>query len=138
MNAARRRRVQPLPTPSIILSHPTLSLQSLAVNLTLDEYRHAVQASSLAEQLASSAAPTGAAGGGAAAPAASLSHLTITSADLDSMGLCTHCRYPCYLSGMPACEASHYLQMCVGASSGRAGRVVGQCVQQQQQQQRVT
>ncbi|KAI7838644.1 hypothetical protein COHA_007571 [Chlorella ohadii] len=27
------------------------------------------------------------------------------------MGLCSHCRYPCYLSGMPACEASHYLQL---------------------------
>lgn len=64
-------------------------LQSLAVNLTLDEYRATLLTSSSVQQQRSS--------GPAATPPATLSHLTLTSADLDSMGLCSHCRYPCYL-----------------------------------------
>ncbi|KAL4422270.1 hypothetical protein ABPG75_008467 [Micractinium tetrahymenae] len=83
--------------------------QSLAVNLTLEEYKQ-LSSASLQGQVAAGGAPPAQAGAAAAAPA-TLSHLTLTSADLDSMGLCNHCRYPCYLSGMPACEASHYLQM---------------------------
>lgn len=85
--------------------------QSLAVNLTLEEYKQ-LSGASLQGQVAPGGAPPALAGAAAAAaPGSALSHLTLTSADLDSMGLCNHCRYPCYLSGMPACEASHYLQM---------------------------
>lgn len=88
-----------------------VATQSLAVNLTLDEYKQTLVAASLAQQLADAPAPAPGAPAPAPAHAATLTHLTLTSADLESMGLCSHCRYPCYLSGMPACEASHYLQL---------------------------
>lgn len=88
-----------------------VATQSLAVNLTLDEYKQTLVAASLAQQLADAPAPAPGAPPAGPAPAATLTHLTLTSADLEAMGLCNHCRYPCYLSGMPACEASHYLQM---------------------------
>ena len=95
----------PLPLGPHPPSCPLLSPrpQSLAVNLTLEEYRQTLLASAgLQQQL--STAPAGGGAGGApvpapapAAPSTSLSHLTLTSADLESMGLCSHCRYPCYL-----------------------------------------
>lgn len=74
---------------------PTPRPQSLAVNLTLEEYRATLQAASAC------ASPQQASGGGGAAPTAaslpSLSHLSLSSAELEAMGLCSHCRYPCYL-----------------------------------------
>lgn len=54
-------------------------------------------AASLAQQLADAPAPAPGAPAPAPAHAATLTHLTLTSADLESMGLCSHCRYPCYL-----------------------------------------
>ncbi len=67
------------------------------MNLTLDEYKQTLVATSLAQQLADAPAPAPGAPPPAPAPAATLTHLTLTSADLESMGLCSHCRYPCYL-----------------------------------------